>query len=278
MPIHDQGYRRYLGERLPRGRAWMVIAGTGIRTMIRRRGFVVLLLVAWFPFFVRAVQLYASANLPQASFLAFDAGTFRQFLGQQGLFVFFVSVYAGAGLIANDRRANALQIYLSKPITRGEYIVGKLTILAAFLLFVTWLPAMLLLILQGLFAGSFTFLTSHLYLVPAITLFACIDVAASATAMLALSSLSKSSRYVGIVYAALMFFSSAVFGVLQAAGGQRWSWISMTSNLDQIADHIFGLPVDNGAVWPVPVFVIAALVAVSAWGLVRRVRGVEVVA
>ncbi len=53
---------------------------------------------------------------------------FRQFLEQQGIFVFFLTVYGGAGLIAHDRRANALQIYLSKPLTRAgaEYTFGKL--------------------------------------------------------------------------------------------------------------------------------------------------------
>ena len=52
-----------------------------------------------------------AANLPQAAFLAPTPQMFRQFLDQQGTFVFFITVYAGAGLIANDRRANALQIY-----------------------------------------------------------------------------------------------------------------------------------------------------------------------
>ena len=60
--------------------------------------------------------------------------------------MFFITVYAGAGLIANDRRANALQIYLSKPLTRVEYIFGKLAILATFLLLVTWVPAIVLLL------------------------------------------------------------------------------------------------------------------------------------
>ena len=64
------------------------------------------------------MQIYAAANLPQAAFLAPTPETFRQFLEQQDIFVFFITVYVGAGLIANDRRANALQIYLSKPLTR----------------------------------------------------------------------------------------------------------------------------------------------------------------
>ena len=69
--------------------------------------------------------------------LAPTAETFREFLEQQDFFVFFVTIYVGAGLIANDRRANALQIYLSKPLMRTEYIAGKAAVLFAFLLFVT---------------------------------------------------------------------------------------------------------------------------------------------
>ena len=107
----------------------------------KTRAFIGLLLVSWLPFLVRAVQIYAAANLPQAAFLAPTPEMFRQFLEQQEIFVFFVTVYAGAGLIASDRRANALQIYLSKPLTRFEYIAGKLAVLAVFLLLVTWVPA-----------------------------------------------------------------------------------------------------------------------------------------
>ena len=125
-----------------------MIARAGVRTFFAKRAFLGLLLVSWFPFFVRAVQIYAAANLPQAAFLAPTPETFRQFLDQQEIFVFFVTVYAGAGLIANDRRANALQIYLSKPLTRAEYVFGKLAILMTFLLLVTWVPAIVLLIVQ----------------------------------------------------------------------------------------------------------------------------------
>ena len=95
MPIHDQGYRRYGGERAPRGRAWMVIARTGVRARLGQKRFLGLLLVSWFPFFVRAVQIYAAANLPQAAFLAPTPEMFRQFLEQQETFVFFITVYAG---------------------------------------------------------------------------------------------------------------------------------------------------------------------------------------
>ncbi|MBW8867155.1 MAG: ABC transporter permease subunit [Acidobacteria bacterium] len=279
MPIHDQGYRRYGGAKARTGTGWMVITRAGLRTFFAKRAFLGLLLVAWFPFFVRAVQIYAAANLPQAQFLAPTAETFRQFLDQQQIFVFFITVYVGAGLIANDRRANALQIYLSKPLTRAEYIFGKLAILMIFLSLVTWLPAIVLLIVQISFAGNFTFLARNLFLFPAITVFSFISVTMVAAAMLALSSLSNSSRYVGILYAAVIFFTQAVYGVVYAATrSSAMSWISFSANLSQIGDVIFRQTPKYDTPWPVSLLMIVGLIVLSAVVLDRRVRGVEVVA
>jgi ABC-2 type transport system permease protein len=278
MPIHDQGYRRYGGSKAPLGQGWTVIARAGIRTMFAKRAFLGLLLLSWFPFFVRAVQFYAAANLPQAALLAPTAETFRQFLGQQETFVFFVTVYVGAGLIANDRRANALQIYLSKPLTRAEYVFGKMAILVTFLLLVTWVPAIVLLIVQMSFAGNFTFLRNNLFLFPAITVFAFVEVVLVATTMLALSSLSNSSRYVGILFTAVLFFSSAMYGVLRlVTRSTSLSWVSFAANVDQIGDLIFRQPLKYDTPWPVSLVIIVGVIVLSGIILERRVRGVEVV-
>jgi hypothetical protein len=201
MPIHDQSYRRYAGSRLPPGRAWIVIARAGLRSMFGKRVLIALLLLSWLPVVVRAVQMYASANFPRMAVLAPTVETFRAFLDQQSVFVFFVTVYAGAGLIANDRRANALPIYLSKPLTRLEYIAGKFVVLATLLLLITWVPALTLLLAQVAFSGSTAFLAAHASVVLAITVLSMLQVVTTTTAMLALSSLTKNSRFVGVLYA-----------------------------------------------------------------------------
>ncbi len=260
------------------GQAWAVIARAGMLTMIRKRMFLGLLLFAWSPFVVRAVQIYVTTNYPQAAMFAPTAETFRQFLEQQDFFVFIVTIYAGAGLIANDRRANALQIYLSKPLMRSEYIAGKAAILFSFLLFVTFVPAMLLLLLQVLFAGSFEFLRKNLFLFPAITVATLLQAMLATFTMLALSSLSKSSRYVGILYAGIIFFTAAIYGVMYAiTGSSNLSWLSLGSNLQQVVDVIFRLKPRYATPWPVSLIVILGLIALAISILERRVRGVEVV-
>lgn len=279
MPIHDQSYRRYGGERRPVRSAWTVIATNGMMTFLRRRAFLGLLIVAWIPFVVRASQLFLASNFSQATFLAPSVQTFRDFLGQQGLFVFLVTVYTGAGLIANDRRANALQLYLSKPVTRAEYIAGKMTVLAAFLLGITWLPAMLLLVLQVAFSGSLTFLAANSSLLASITLFCLVQTLVITFGMLALSALSRSSRFVGILYAGLLLFSDAMFHTLRViTGSTAISWVSVPASLEQVGDVIFRQAPRYQTPVMVSALVLLGLVVVATSVLERRVRGVEVVA
>jgi ABC-type transport system involved in multi-copper enzyme maturation permease subunit len=278
VPIHDQSYRRYRGEREPEGRAWAVIAAAGIKNMLAKRKFLGLLLIAWLPFIVRAVQMYVAANFPQASMLAPNAETFRQFLEQQGVFTFFITIFTGAGLIANDMRANALQIYLSKPLGRFEYIAGKFGVLAFFLMLVTWLPATMLLVIQIVFAGNLAFLKANLFLVPAIIVATGIETIVLCMVMLALSSLSKSARFVGIMYAGMVFFTHALYGVVfVVTRNTKFSWMSLTGNLQHLGDLVFRVePRYDTPAWAT-VLALAVIVGGAAFVLERRVRGVEVV-
>jgi len=278
MPIHDQSYRRYGGAREPIGKAWAVIARHGVQTIVRKRLFLGLLLLAWIPFAIGAVSVYLAANFPQMSLLSMTAQRFRDFLAAQDFFVFVITVWVGAGLIANDKRANALQIYLSKPLGRVEYVAGKLTILALFLLGVTLLPALLLLILQVLFTGSFTFLRQNFYLFPAVIVFSFLQVLLASFTMLALSSISKSSRYVAILYAGVIFFSDAVYGLVYLiTGSSRMSWLSLPANLRQIGDVVFRLEPRYATHPAISLLAVLAAMGLAAWILERQVRGVEVV-
>jgi ABC-2 type transport system permease protein len=280
VPIHDQSYRRYSGEKRPVKSAWMVIARAGLMSFLSRRAFLGLLIVAWIPFIVRASQLFLASNFSQAAtFLAPSAQTFRDFLGQQGIFVFLITVYVGAGLIANDRRANALQLYLSKPVTRAEYILGKMTVLATFLLAVTWLPAILLLILEIAFSGNFTFLKANSSLIASVTLYCLLVVIVITFSMTALSSLSRSSRFVGILFAGALIFSDAMFNALRfITGSTSISWVSIQASLDQVGDVIFRQTPRHQTPVAVSFLVLLAVVVISVSVLERRVRGVEVVA
>ena len=203
---------------------------------------------------------------------------FQRFIEFQGLFAFYVTIYAGAGLIACDRGARALQIYLARPMFRMEYIGGKLAILMTYLALVTLVPALLLLLMQVIISGSFRFVSEYPAIVPAVLLASAIRVIVPAFAMLALSSLSTSPRYVAVMFAGVMFFSEAIFGVLRAVtGSTRVAWVSVSGNFNVVTDAIFQQTPRYDTPVFVSVLVLVGLVVVSASVLDRQVRGVEVV-
>ena len=70
MPIHDQGYQRYLGTRSAIGKSWQVMTRAGVMSVVTKRIFIGMMLWAWVPFIYRVVQIYVSATFTQAAFLA----------------------------------------------------------------------------------------------------------------------------------------------------------------------------------------------------------------
>jgi hypothetical protein len=137
---------------------------------------------------------------------------------------------------------------------------------------------MLLLGLQVMFTGSVAFLRANLFLLPAMTVFSLVQVLLAGFTVLALSSLSKSARYVAVSYAAAVLFTDAVFEVLrEVTQSDAMSWLSVLASLAQVGDVIFRLEPRYESPWPVAVVALAGLIAGSAFVLHRRVRGVEVI-
>src|SRR4029453_941374 len=281
MPIHRERYRRRESGVDLRGGAWAVIAAHGLRSIVRKRAFLFLMILSWIPVVVRGVQIWAAANVPgmsQIGMLSVTPQMFRDFLNQQEPLVFFITVYVGSGLIADDIRANALQLYLSRPITRTQYIAGKAAILMGALAAVTFVPAMLLLLLVPAFAGRMTFLWNNFSLVASISAYSVIQITLSAFLILALSSLSKSRWFVAILYAGLAFFTHAVFGVLGAAmPGSAFSWVSIFANVRQAGGGLFRVPPRHDTHPLISAMVIVLIIMASAAVLRRRIRAIEVV-
>jgi ABC-2 type transport system permease protein len=233
------------------------------------------------PFLVRTVLIYISTMVSgsRVPFLKITPKFFEDFLSQQmWFFAFVIAIYAGAGLIANDMKANALQIYLSKPITRRDYLIGKLGVLVFFLALPTLVPGLLLFLIAVLFQPSMEFLRGNYWVLASITVYSLLIIFTYALVILALSSLSRSSRFAGINFAAVLFFSQILYGILSSIlRTTRVAWVSLANNITQVGDLLFGSPPQyRSPVW-LSVIVLSALLAGCAWLVHRRVQAVEVV-
>ncbi len=76
--------------------------------------------------------------------------TYRNFFWYQGYMVMIVLALAGSILVGNDFHFGSLPFYLSKPIGRWQYLVGKCLAVGVFINLMTTLPAVVLFVQYGL--------------------------------------------------------------------------------------------------------------------------------
>ena len=96
-----------------------------------------------------------------------SAETYHNYIHYQGYMVMIVLALAGAVLIGNDFRYGSLPFYLSKPLGRRHYLLGKGLAVAAFVNLMTTLPALALFVEYGL-VYSWDHFTNNSYLIAGI--------------------------------------------------------------------------------------------------------------
>jgi len=278
MPIHDLGYQHWTGKWTSHPYRWWVITRQGILLLAHRKLFLLMLALSLMPFLVRCVMLYFAVVMGRLQVVKIDAGFFEAFLTQQLFFTFVIAIYAGAGLIANDLKANALQIYFSKAITRRDYLIGKLGVVAFFIALVTLLPGILLFLLAAAFHTDLSFLIEYAWVLLPILAYSLIIIFTNSLLVLAMSAMNRSSRFAGIFFAAIVFFSDILYGILAAMLRTTGvAWVSLRSNLSRIGDLLFGVRSALSLSPWICGLVLAAVIAASVWIIHSRVRAVEVV-
>lgn len=281
MPIYDQGYRRYEArEPLRRARFWP-ITREALRLLLARRAFLFLLIPCWAPFLVRVVQIWVVTQFPQAGrVLPVDGRLFGEFLNQQIGLALILTTFGGAGLIANDLRTGAILVYLSRPLTRRDYVLGKLAVLLALNLSVTLVPGLLLYGI-GLALAPEQYLKLELWwLAPAVLGHALLISLSLSLLALAVSSLSRSARVAGLGFFGLIAGLEMARGVLRNVFEARWATLlSLQADLRGVGNALFGVTARRFDAVGAPE---AALVLVLVAGLCllvlrARVRAVEIV-
>jgi len=213
MPLYDLSYRRFPGPRTPRFHRSLALARSAASLLLRRRTFLLLLAVCWIPAVVRAGQIYIARQFPEApEFFAVTDRTFGEFLGQQVrlLPVVLVSLATGASAIASDFASGAFTVYLSKPISRFDYFLGKAMPVAGAVSAVTLAPGLALLLLYLSLAPDLELLSKAPWLPLAVTAYSLLLALYFTLSVLAVSSLSRSGRVAGAGFAALVAGSEIV--------------------------------------------------------------------
>src|SRR4029079_3805599 len=161
MAVYEHLYRAYEGEPQSAWSRFLVIPRYALREVFKSK-LLTTIYVIWFIYpLVAAILVYLHHNVNALSLLQInvrellpiDASFFRTFLEVQGGFAFILTVLVAPPLISRDLSNNALPLYLSRPLSRTEYVLGKMAVIVFLLSLVTWVPGLLVFFFQASLAG-----------------------------------------------------------------------------------------------------------------------------
>ncbi len=288
MTVRDKGYFHWDGALRDGRLSWRPITRLGLRLAFRKKGFKFLYFGAFLPAIVFLVGIYISERIGEFRYMIkgssqlfeVNPAFFKTYYTSDFLFFMMVMlmVVGGAGLIADDLRYNALQLYFSRPLEKRDYLAGKASVLLVLLLSLTLVPGLAFVLFKLLFSGSFRFIAAYPWILLSLAAYSVLVTAFFCLYTLLLSSLSRNRRYVAILLFGVYFVSDILFNIFYGNfKNPAFALLSLKANLQQAGALLFrqkpAFDVSPG--WSL---LVLAAVGAAAWLIVnRRVRSVEVV-
>jgi ABC-2 type transport system permease protein len=253
-------------------------------SVMRSRGLLAFFILCFFPVLVFAVLIYLSHSTAVSSLfrttrspIQIDAGFFNNFLGVQASFCYLLTAIIGPGLVSPDLTNNALVLYLCRPFTRWEYVLGKIAAIARLLSLITWIPGLLLFTIQASLAG-WAWTWDNLYIAGAIVLTSLVLILIMSLLALALSAWVRWKPVAGALVIGTIFIGSGFAAAVKViARSDSGSLLAIPALFQTVCEQLFRLnrssPIAPAEGW-------AAFLAISVallWLLARKLRAYQVV-
>ncbi|HEX8143014.1 MAG TPA: ABC transporter permease [Pyrinomonadaceae bacterium] len=303
MAVYEHTYRPYAGEVTPLWSRFLVIPRHALQSVFQSKFFLAFFVACLIYPLIAAIIIYLPHNesakaimkMTIGDLIPIDASFFYTFLAVQGFFGFFLNLLVGPPLISRDLSNNALPLYLCRPFSRAEYVLGKMSVVVILLSVITWIPGLILFLFQSYLGGAQWF-TANLRMAGAIFLGSVVWILILALLSQAISALVKwrlaaSAALLGI------FFIPSIFGeVINNIFLTRWGnllslravtravWAALFGIFERQTGHIQGTingrEVNRILLEP-PLWmdwvVLLMIAAVCLLVIARRVRAYEVV-
>ncbi len=248
MAVYEQTYKRYKGRLTPEWSRFLILPRHAYRGIFKSKIFTAFFVVCFIPLLVEAILIYLHHNftalgamqLQLRELVPIDASFFETFVIIQFGFSFFLCVLIGPPQVSRDLRNNALPLYLCRPFSRTEYVLGKMSVLMILLSLVTWVPQLLLFLFQAYLEGV-TWFWSNLRIGVAIVVSALVWILLLSLISQAISALVKwrvvaSGAIIGI------FFLPWAFGefINQLFMTRNASLVSLLAVIMDVTEGLFG--------------------------------------
>jgi len=289
MAVYERNYKRYAGRITPQWTRLFVLPRFAFAEVFRSRLFLVFFVVSliWPLLLAGRIYLYHNAtkifaSLPQAAelfgeFLRIDAEFFLYLMIVQCSSAFVAALFVGPGLVSRDLGNNGLPLYLSRPISRTEYVLGKFSVLGILLSLITWVPGLSLYLLQSGYAG-WDWAFDNMRLALSIIIGSLAWISTISFLALALSAWVKWKPVAGFMMC-LTLLGGGFFGlVINLLFRTEWgSLVNLFVVIGRIWEGLFGLPNSLDLPLWTAWFSLFSFIAACIYMLHRKIRAYEVV-
>jgi ABC-2 type transport system permease protein len=299
MAVYKKTYRPFEGGLTSRWTRFLVIPRYAFEDLHRSR-FLTLFYIASFIYpLICALIIYVQHNVSALGLVGVQGANrlisinvtfFMSVLGWQSMLALFLAAFIGPGLVSPDLANNALSLYLARPFSRVEYVLGKLSVLVILMSLMTWVPGLLLFGLEGYLEG-FGWMQDNARLAFGLFVGAWIWISMLALLALALSAWVKWKPVAGALMFGVFFVAAAFGEAVNVVQRTKWGHLfNIGSLIGNVWLRLFegDAHTTNGAVFfrvaqgeELPLWccwaALAALCLVCLYMLARKIRGVEVV-
>ena len=249
MAVYEQTYKPYTGKLTPEWSRFLIIPRHAYEAIFSSKLFTAFFVICFLPSLIEAIFIYlhhnfAALTIMQASvrdLIPIDNSFFRTFSYIQGIFAFFLALFIGPPLVARDLRNNALPLYLCRPFSRTEYVMGKMSVILILLSAITWVPQLLLFVFQSYLQG-FTWFRANLWIASAIFIGNIVWILLLALLTQTISALVKWRVVASGVLLGLFIIPSAFAEIINLMFQTRWgSLFSPSALMINVTNGLFGL-------------------------------------
>jgi ABC-2 type transport system permease protein len=249
MAVYKRTYKAYHGPLTPAWSRFTVLTRYGLSTLFSSRPFTAYTVLCFLPFLVGLAYIYIVHSAAAQAVLGVGKtipGTvnniwFLSFLGFEAGMGFILAAWGGPGMITKDFANHSVQLYLSRPISRTEYLLGKVSVLAALLSCTTWIPALLLFFVKAELQGN-GWLWENLWMAGAILVACLIWIAVISLVSMAVAVWVKWRIAATALMLGIFFLLPALGTVLDAILRTQWgSLINFTHMITIVWAHLFRL-------------------------------------
>jgi ABC-2 type transport system permease protein len=249
MAVYEQTYKPFTSRLTPEWSRFLIIPRHAFESIFAYKLFTAFFVICFIPSLAEAIFIYLHHNYTALTIMEatvrdlipIDNSFFRFWAYFQGVLAFFMAVLIGPPLVARDLRNNALPLYLCRPFSRTEYVIGKMSVIMILLSMITWMPQLLMFLFQSYLQG-FAWFKANLWIGSAIFLSNVVWILLLALLTQTISALVKWRVVASGVMFGLFIIPSAFAEFFNFVFQTRWgSLLSLGAIVVSVTNGLFGL-------------------------------------